>query len=84
MTNLDYHILKKYDKKYIALYKEMYQNVDALTVLCDAYKKQLSNYFKNDKRIHVITNPEYIRSNPNLDKKNRLFTLVDFYTLIKE
>lgn len=72
LTNLDYHILKKYDKKYIALYKEMYQNVDALTVLCDAYKKQLSNYFKNDKRIHVITNPEYIRSNPNLNKKKQI------------
>ena len=50
----------------------MYQNVDALTVLCDAYKKQLATYFEDDKRIHVITNPEYPRLNPNLDKKKQI------------
>ena len=50
----------------------MYDNIDALTVLCDAYKKQLATYFKDDKRIHVITNPEYPRSNPNLNKKKQI------------
>ena len=72
LTNLDYHLFKKCDKKYIAIYKQMYQNVDALTVLCDAYKKQLATYFEDDKRIHVITNPEYPRLNPNLDKKKQI------------
>ena len=69
---INYYFLKSYNKKYITRYKAMYDNIDALTVLCDAYKKQLATYFKDDKRIHVITNPEYPRSNPNLNKKKQI------------
>ena len=71
-TYINYYFLKSYNKKYITRYKAMYDNIDALTVLCDAYKKQLATYFKDDKRIHVITNPEYPRSNPNLNKKKQI------------
>lgn len=62
----------------------MYDNIDALTVLCDAYKKQLATFLKDDKHIYVIQNPEYPRLHPNLNKKNKLSIQVDFPTLIKE
>lgn len=69
---IDYHWLKKYDRKFIKQYREMYQNIDALTVLCDKYKEQLEKYFKDGSRIHVIPNPEYPREHVNLNKKKQI------------
>ncbi len=69
---IDYHWLKKYDRKFIKKYREMYQNIDALTVLCGKYKEQLETYFKDGSRIHVIPNPEYPREHVNFNKKKQI------------
>lgn len=71
-TYINYYFFKSYNKKYIAKYKAMYENIDALTVLCDAYKKQLATFLKDDKHIYVIQNPEYPRLHPNLNKKKQI------------
>lgn len=72
LTYINYHILKGYNKKYIKRYKEMYHNADALVVLCEAYKNQLSKYFNDNQHIYVIPNSEKLCIQPQLEKKKQI------------
>lgn len=52
--------LHLYDKRFLADYNRMYHLVDAFTVLCNGYKKQLVRLLSlgEDNHIHVISNSE--------------------------
>ncbi len=67
--------LKRYMKKCIRNYEEVYDIVDAYVVLCDAYKQQLIqalNLSADDNKISVIHNSEKRVEGVNLDKKKQI------------
>ena len=70
-------LFKKALRKTQKSYREIYNNVDAFTVLCDEYKKDLLkglNISSNNDKVTVIPNSEHNRANVSLNKqKNVLY-----------
>lgn len=67
--------LKKTEKKFVHIYRRIYNQVDAYTVLCDSYKNILIDKLclsPTDHKVHVLHNSEYIVENVNLNKKKQL------------
>lgn len=70
-----YKLLKGYDKEYTKLYKKIYEQVDAYTVLCEEYKQTLVKKLRLDpldNKIKVIHNPEKQIEKINLNKEKQL------------
>lgn len=67
--------LKKYDKRYIRQYRNVYDKVDAFTVLCDEYKSELierMHLSPSDNKIVAIGNTEKAVECPQLAKKKQI------------
>lgn len=65
---------KKYDKRFINQYLQMYQCVDAYTVLCEGYRRILIKKLKlrSSEKICVFPNTEVCADNINMNKKKEV------------